>query len=132
MPTTDPIADMLTRIRNANSAVHEQVDVPASKLKEQIAKVLLREGYITSYQVASTGAQGVIHIKLKYGPDNEAVINGLRRISRPGLRVYVGANDIPRIYGGLGTVVMSTPKGVITGKQARKLGVGGEVLAYVW
>ncbi len=132
MPTTDPIADMLTRIRNANSAVHDQVDIPASKLKEQIAKVLKREGYIKDYSVFQTKVQGVIRIFLKYGPDRERVINGLKRISRPGLRVYVNANDIPRVFGGLGTVLMSTPKGVVTGKQAQRLNVGGEVLAYVW
>lgn len=132
MPTTDPIADMLTRIRNANSAVHDQVDIPASKLKEQVAKVLKREGFIKDFQVIQTGVQGVIRVILKYGPDNERVINGIKRISTPGLRVYVGSAEIPSIFGGLGTVVMSTPKGVITGKQARKLGVGGEVLAYVW
>lgn len=132
MPTTDPIADMLTRIRNANSAVHDQVDIPASKVKEQIARVLKREGFIKDFQVIQTGVQGVIRVFLKYGTDRERVINGIKRISRPGLRVYVGSTEIPRIFGGLGTVVMSTPKGVVTGKQARKLGVGGEVVAYVW
>lgn len=132
MPTTDPIADMLTRIRNANSAVHDQVDIPASKLKEQIAKVLKREGFIKDFQVIQTGVQGVIRVFLKYGPERERVINGIKRISRPGLRVYVGTEEIPRIFGGLGTVVMSTPKGVLTGKQARRMGIGGEVLAYVW
>lgn len=132
MPTTDPIADMLTRIRNANTAVHDQVDIPASKLKEQIARVLKREGFIKDFQVIQTGVQGVIRVFLKYGPDRERVINGIKRVSRPGLRVYVGKEEIPRIFGGLGTVVMSTPKGVVTGKQARRLGMGGEVLAYVW
>ncbi|NMA27509.1 MAG: 30S ribosomal protein S8 [Burkholderiales bacterium] len=132
MPTTDPIADMLTRIRNANSAVHDQVDIPASKLKEQIAKVLKREGFIKDFQVIQTGVQGVIRVFLKYGPERERVINGIKRVSRPGLRVYVGTEEIPRIFGGLGTVVMSTPKGVLTGKQARRMGIGGEVLAYVW
>ena len=132
MPTTDPIADMLTRIRNANTAVHDQVDIPASKLKEQIARVLKREGFIKDFQVIQTGVQGVIRIFLKYGPDRERVINGIKRVSRPGLRVYVGNEEIPRIFGGLGTVVMSTPKGVVTGKQARRMGIGGEVLAYVW
>ncbi len=132
MPTTDPIADMLTRIRNANTAVHDQVDIPASKLKEQIARVLKREGFIKDFQVIQTGVQGVIRIFLKYGPDRERVINGIKRVSRPGLRVYVGTEEIPRIFGGLGTVVMSTPKGVLTGKQARRMGIGGEVLAYVW
>lgn len=132
MPTTDPIADMLTRIRNANTAVHDQVDIPASKLKEQIARVLKREGFIKDFQVIQTGVQGVIRVFLKYGPDRERVINGIKRVSRPGLRVYVGTEEIPRIFGGLGTVVMSTPKGVLTGKQARRMGIGGEVLAYVW
>ena len=132
MPTTDPIADMLTRIRNANSAVHDQVDIPASKIKEQIAKVLKREGFIKDFQVIQTGVQGVIRVFLKYGPERERVINGIKRVSRPGLRVYVGTEEIPRIFGGLGTVVMSTPKGVLTGKQARRMGIGGEVLAYVW
>ena len=132
MPTTDPIADMLTRIRNANSAVHDQVDIPASKLKEQIAKVLKREGFIKDFQVIQTGVQGVIRVFLKYGPERERVINGIKRVSRPGLRVYVGTEEIPRIFGGLGTVVMSTPKGVLTGKQARRMGIGGEVLAHVW
>lgn len=132
MPTTDPIADMLTRIRNANSAVHDQVDIPASKLKEQIAKVLKREGYIKDFQVVQTGVQGVIRVFMKYGPDREPVINGIKRVSRPGLRVYVGSSEIPRVFGGFGVVVMSTPKGVVTGKQARRLGVGGEVVAYIW
>lgn len=132
MPTTDPIADMLTRIRNANSAVHDQVDIPASKLKEQIAKVLKREGYIKDFQVVQTGVQGVLRVFMKYGPDREPVINGIKRVSRPGLRVYVGSSEIPRVFGGLGVVVMSTPKGVVTGKQARRLGVGGEVVAYIW
>jgi small subunit ribosomal protein S8 len=108
------------------------VDIPASKLKEQIARVLKREGFIKDFQVIQTGVQGVIRIFLKYGPDRERVINGIKRVSRPGLRVYVGTEEIPRIFGGLGTVVMSTPKGVLTGKQARRMGIGGEVLAYVW
>lgn len=132
MPTTDPIADMLTRIRNANAAVHEQVDIPSSKLKQQIAQLLKREGFIKDFQIIKTKVQDNIRIFLKYGPDRERVINGLKRISKPGLRVYVAANEIPRIFGGLGTVVMSTPKGVITGKQAQRENVGGEVLAYVW
>ncbi len=132
MAVTDPIADMLTRIRNANTAYHEHVDIPASKIKEQIADVLKKEGYIKEYQVINTGAQGVIRIFLKYGENKEKVINGLKRISKPGLRVYVGRHEIPRIFGGLGTVILTTPKGVMTGKQAKKKGVGGEVLAYVW
>lgn len=129
---TDPIADMLTRIRNANVAYHEQVDVPASKIKEQIARVLKREGFVKDFQVINTGAQGVIRLFLKYGTNRERVISGLKRISTPGLRVYVGKHEIPRIFGGLGVVILSTPRGVVTGKQAKKLDVGGEVLAYVW
>jgi small subunit ribosomal protein S8 len=123
---------MLTRIRNANTAYHEQVDVPASKIKEQLARVLKREGFVKDFQVINTGVQGVIRLFLKYGPNRERVISGMRRISTPGLRVYVGKREIPRIFGGLGVVVLSTPRGVVTGKQAKKLDVGGEVLAYVW
>lgn len=132
MPVTDPVADMLTRIRNANTAFLDQVDIPASKIKEQIARVLKKEGFIKEYQVISTGVQGVIRVFLKYGAEKERVITGLKRISKPGLRVYVDQEGIPKIFGGLGTVIMTTPKGVMTGKQARKKGVGGEVLAYVW
>jgi small subunit ribosomal protein S8 len=132
MALTDPIADMLTRIRNANTAYHEHVDIPSSKIKEQMAKVLKKEGYIKDYQVINTGVQGVIRVFMKYGPEKERVITGIKRISKPGLRVYVGKHEIPRILGGLGTVVMTTPKGLLTGKQAQKKGVGGEVLAYVW
>jgi small subunit ribosomal protein S8 len=129
---TDPIADMLTRIRNANVAYHEQVDVPASKIKEQIARVLKREGFVKDFQVINTGVQGVIRLFLRYGPGRERVISGIKRISTPGLRVYVGRHEIPRIFGGLGVVILSTPRGVVTGKQAKKLEVGGEVIAYVW
>jgi small subunit ribosomal protein S8 len=132
MTVTDPIADMLTRIRNANTAFFEQVDIPASKMKEQLAKVLKKEGFIKDYQFINTGVQGVIRVFLKYGPNRERVITGLKRISKPGLRVYVGKNEVPRIFGGLGTVIITTPKGVMTGKQAKKKGCGGEVLAYVW
>jgi small subunit ribosomal protein S8 len=132
MATTDPIADMLTRIRNANTAYHEHVDIPSSRIKEQMAKVLKKEGYIKDYQVINTGVQGVIRVFMKYGPEKERVITGIKRISKPGLRVYVGKHEIPRILGGLGTVVMTTPKGLLTGKQAKIKGVGGEVLAYVW
>ncbi len=132
MTLTDPIADMLTRVRNANTAYHEQVDIPASKIKEQLAKVLKKEGFIRDYQVINTGVQGVIRVFMKYGSTRERVITGLKRISKPGLRVYVGKNDVPRIFGGLGTVIMTTPRGLMTGKQAKKKGVGGEVLAYVW
>jgi small subunit ribosomal protein S8 len=132
MAVTDPIADMLTRVRNANKAHHEQVDVPASRIKEQLAKVLKKEGFIKDYQVINTGVQGVIRMFLKYGPEREKVITGIKRISKPGLRVYVGKHEVPRIFGGLGTVILTTPKGVMTGKQAKKKGVGGEVLAYIW
>lgn len=129
---TDPIADMLTRIRNANIAYHEQVDVPASKIKEQIARVLKREGFVKDFQVINTGVQGIIRLFLRYGTNRERVISGIKRISTPGLRVYVGKHEIPRIFGGLGVVILSTPRGVVTGKQAKKMEVGGEVIAYVW
>ena len=129
---TDPIADMLTRIRNANTAFHEQVDVPASKVKEQIARVLKKEGFVKDFQTIHTGAQGVIRLFLKYGPNRERVITGLKRVSKPGLRVYVGKERVPRIYGGLGVVVVSTPRGIVTGKRAKEMGVGGELLAYIW
>jgi small subunit ribosomal protein S8 len=132
MTITDPIADMLTRIRNANTAFLEQVDIPASRLKEQIAKVLKKEGFIKDYQMINAEVQGVLRVFMRYGADKEKVITGLKRISKPGLRVYVGKDEIPRIFGGLGTVILTTPKGVMTGKQARKKGLGGEVLAYVW
>lgn len=132
MVTTDPIADMLTRIRNANVSLHEQVDVPLSKMKERVAKVLKREGFIKDYQVIQTGPQGVLRIAMKYTQDRSRVINGLTRVSKPGLRRYVGSGEIPNLYGGMGVVVLSTPKGVMTGRKARKQGVGGEVLAYVW
>jgi small subunit ribosomal protein S8 len=123
---------MLTRIRNANTAFHEQVDVPASKVKEQIARVLKKEGFVKDFQVIHTGAQGVIRLFLKYGPNRERVIGGLKRISRPGLRVYTSKDRVPRIFGGLGVVVVSTPRGIVTGKRAKEMGVGGELLAYVW
>lgn len=132
MTTTDPIADMLTRVRNATHAKHAQCDIPASKVKEQIAKVLKGEGFIKDYQVLNTGVQGVIRITLKYTNEREDVIGGLKRISRPGLRKYCGATEIPTIYGGMGTVIMSTPQGIMTGRKARKQNVGGEILAYVW
>ena len=132
MVTTDPIADMLTRIRNANKSLHEQVDVPASKMKERIAKVLKREGFIKDYQLIQAGVQGVLRIAMKYTQERYPVINGLTRVSKPGLRRYVGKDEIPNLYGGMGVVIMSTPKGVMTGRKARKQGVGGEVLAYVW
>ena len=131
MQITDPIADMLTRIRNANNAKHETVDVPASKLKLSIAKILMEEGYIKSYQFIENGNQGVIKITLKY-LGKEKVITGLRRVSKPGLRMYVGADELPKVLRGLGIAIVSTSKGVMTDKQARKEHVGGEVLAFVW
>ncbi len=132
MQITDPVADMLTRIRNANSAKHDSVDVPASNLKKSIAQILLDEGYIKAFQVVSDGAQGVIHITLKYLPGKEKVISGLRRVSKPGLRVYAGADELPRVLKGLGVAIISTSKGVMTDKKARASHVGGEVLAFVW
>ena len=131
MHITDPIADMLTRIRNANSARHDTVDVPASNMKKSIAQILLDEGYIKSYQIVDDGTQGVIHITLKYN-GKDKVITGLRRVSKPGLRVYVGADELPRVLRGLGIAIVSTSKGVMTDKEARKAHVGGEVLAFVW
>lgn len=132
MVMTDPIADMLTRIRNANMVYHETVDVPASNLKKELARILKEEGFIRDYRVIDDGKQGVIRLYLKYGANRERVIQGLKRISRPGRRVYAGRDQIPRVLGGLGIAVLSTSKGVMTDKQARKLGVGGEVLCYVW
>ena len=133
MTMSDPIADMLTRIRNANTAKHDTVDVPASKMKLAIANILLDEGYIAKYDLVEDGHFQTIHITLKYGADkNEKVITGRKRISKPGLRVYANTEDIPRALGGLGTAIISTNKGVVTDKEARKLGVGGEVLCFVW
>ena len=132
MQITDPVADMLTRIRNANTAKHESVDVPASNLKKAIAKILLDEGYIKSYEVVKDGTQGVIRIQLKYLAGKEKVISGLRRVSKPGLRVYAGADELPRVLKGLGIAIISTSKGVMTDKAARANHVGGEVLAFVW
>ena len=132
MQITDPVADMLTRIRNANSAKHESVDVPASNLKKAIAQILLDEGYIKSFQVIEDGTQGVIRIALKYLPGKEKVITGLRRVSKPGLRVYAGADELPRVLKGLGIAIISTSKGVMTDRAARAKHVGGEVLAFVW
>ena len=133
MTISDPIADMLTRIRNANTAKHDTVDVPASKMKLAIANILVDEGYIAKYDLVEDGAFKTIHITLKYGADkNEKVISGLKRISKPGLRVYANTEDIPKVLGGLGTAIISTNKGVVTDKEARKLGVGGEVLCFVW
>ena len=132
MQITDSVADMLTRIRNANSAKHETVDVPASKLKEGIAKILLDEGYIKSYQKIEDDQQGVIRIALKYGQGKERVITDLKRISKPGLRVYAGKDELPRVYKGLGIAIISTSKGLMTDKKAREAQVGGEVLAFIW
>ena len=133
MTMSDPIADMLTRIRNANTAKHDTGDVPASKMKLAIAEILLNEGYIAKYDVIEEGAFKTIHITLKYGADkNEKIITGLKRISKPGLRVYAGSQEIPKVLGGLGVAILSTNQGVITDKEARKLHVGGEVLAFVW
>ena len=132
MQITDPVADMLTRIRNANTAKHESVDVPASNLKKAIAKILLDEGYIKSYEVVEDGTQGVIRIQPKYLAGKEKVISGLRRVSKPGLRVYAGADELPRVLKGLGIAIISTSKGVMTDKAARANHVGGEVLAFVW
>jgi small subunit ribosomal protein S8 len=132
MQITDPIADMLTRIRNANAAKHETVNVPASKLKKAIAQILLEEGYIKSYQVVEDGPQGTIKITLKYLGNKEKVITGLRRVSKPGLRVYAGADELPQVLRGLGIAIISTSKGVMTDKKARENHVGGEVLAFVW
>ena len=133
MVMTDPIADMLTRIRNANTAKHDTVDVPASKMKIAIADILVDEGYIAKYDLVEDGSFKTLHITLKYGVDkNEKVISGIKRISKPGLRVYANTEDIPRVLGGLGIAILSTNKGVVTDKEARKLGVGGEVLCFVW
>ena len=130
---TDPIADMLTRIRNANTAKHDTVDVPSSKMKLAIAKILLDEGYIKSYDLVDNGNFKDIHITLKYGKDkNEKIISGLQRISKPGLRVYASKEELPKVLGGPGVAIISTNQGVVTDKEARKLGVGGEVLAFVW
>ncbi len=133
MHITDPIADMLTRIRNANNAKHDSVDVPASNMKKSIAQILLDEGYIKNYQIIDDGTQGVIRITLKYNqPNKEKVITGLRRVSKPGLRVYAGADELPRVIKGLGIAIVSTSKGVMTDKAARAAHVGGEVLAFIW
>ena len=132
MQITDPIADMLTRIRNANNAKHDTVDVPASNMKKAIAQILLDEGYIKNFQLIDDGTQGVIRIALKYNAGKEKVLSGLRRVSKPGLRVYAGADELPRVLRGLGTAIVSTSKGVMTDKKAREAHVGGEVLAFIW
>ena len=133
MSMSDPIADMLTRIRNGNTAKHDTVDVPASIMKKAIADILTNEGYIKGYEVIEDGVKSTMRITLKYGADkNEKVITGIKRISKPGLRVYAGKNEIPTVLGGLGIAILSTNKGIVTDKEARKLQVGGEVLAFVW
>ena len=132
MQITDPVADMLTRIRNASSAKHETVDVPASNLKKAIAQILLEEGYIKSYEVVDNGNQGNIHISLKYVGKKQSAISGLKRVSKPGLRIYAGADELPKVLKGLGIAIVSTSKGVMTDKKARELHIGGEVLAFVW
>ncbi|MDR3552622.1 MAG: 30S ribosomal protein S8 [Clostridia bacterium] len=132
MQLTDTIADMITRIRNANSAKHDTVDVPASNMKKAIAQILLDEGYIRNYQVIEDNKQGIIRINLRYGPNKSQVITGLRRVSKPGLRIYANCEDMPKVMKGLGVAIVSTSKGVMTDRQARKENVGGEVLAFVW
>ena len=132
MQITDAIADMLTRIRNANSAKHDSVKIPASNMKKAIAQILVDEGYIKSFTVEEDGKQGVLDIQLKYGPNKSQVITGLRRVSKPGLRIYTNVEDMPKVMKGLGIAILSTPKGVMTDKDARKANVGGEVLAFVW
>jgi len=132
MSMTDPIADMLTRIRNANTVGHPTVDVPASKIKKSIAGILLEEGYIDNFEVIDDGKQGNIKITMKYGAHKERVISGIKRISKPGLKVYAKADEVPKVLGGLGIAIISTSKGVISDKEARKLGIGGEVICYVW
>jgi len=129
---TDPIADMLTRIRNSNTARHDRVDVPGSKIKRSIADILKREGYIRDYAWIDDGRQGVIRVYLKYGPTRESVINGLKRISKPGLRVYAKKEDVPRVLGGLGIAILSTPGGIVSDREARTKGVGGEIICYIW
>lgn len=132
MTMTDPIADMLTRIRNANTVGHETVDIPASRMKKSIAGILTEEGYIKGFDVIEDNKQGTIRVQMKYGPDKERVITGIKKISKPGLKVYAKADEVPRVLGGLGIAIISTSNGVISDKEARKLGVGGEVVCYVW
>ena len=132
MTMTDPIADMLTRIRNANTVGPDTVDIPASRMKKSIAGILTEEGYIKGFDVIDDNKQGTIRVQMKYGPDKERVITGIKKISKPGLKVYAKANEVPRVLGGLGIAIISTSNGVISDKEARKLGVGGEVVCYVW
>jgi small subunit ribosomal protein S8 len=132
MHITDPIADMLTRIRNANSAKHDTVDIPASNMKKAIAQILVDEGYLKNYKLIEDGKQGIIRITLKYGEGKSQVITGLRRVSKPGLRIYSNVEDMPKVMKGLGIAIVSTSKGIMTDREARKLNVGGEVLAFIW
>src|SRR5699024_2559582 len=132
MVMTDPIADMLTRIRNANMVRHDKLEIPASTMKKAIADILKREGYVRDYEFVEDNKQGVLRVFLKYGPSDERVISGLKRISKPGLRVYVKANEVPRVLNGLGTAIVSTSKGVLSDKEARSQAVGGEIVAYIW
>ena len=132
MTMTDPIADMLTRIRNANTAMHESVEIPASKMKKSIAEILKNEGYINGYEILEGNTQGIIKVEMKYGAGKQRVISGIKRISKPGLKVYAKAGDIPKVLGGLGIAIISTSSGIITDKEARKLGVGGEVICHIW
>jgi small subunit ribosomal protein S8 len=132
MVMTDPVADFLTRIRNGNMVMHETVEAPSSKMKVSIAEILKEEGYIKDYEYIQDGKQGIIRVYLKYGPNKEKVITGIKRISKPGLRVYVKKDEIPKVLGGLGTAVISTSKGLMTDKKARKTGLGGEVICYIW
>lgn len=132
MTMTDPVADLLTRIRNANNAFHEKVDLPASKLKEEVVKILKKEGFINDYKFIESRSQGILRVYLKYTAHRERVISGLKRVSKPSLRTYVPCAKLPRVMGGLGVVILSTSRGVMTDKEARKVGVGGEILCYVW
>ena len=132
MAVTDPIADLLTRIRNANAALHPKVEIPASKMKTAILEILVQEGFVKGFEVLEDGKQGVLDVSLKYGPNGERVISGIKRISKPGLRIYAKSSELPRVLGGLGIAIISTSKGVVTDKVARKEGLGGEVIAYVW
>ena len=132
MAMSDPVADMLTRIRNANVVYHEKVDIPSSKMKRALAEIMKNEGYIRDYQVINDDKQGVLRVYLKYGPSRQRVISGLRRISKPGLRIYVRKDDLPRVLGGLGVAVVSTTSGLMSDRQARAAGLGGEVICYIW
>ena len=132
MTMTDPVADMLTRIRNANIAGHATVDIPASKIKKNIAEILVKEGYIKGYEIVEGETQDTIRVAMKYGPDKAKVITGIKKISKPGLKVYAKADEVPKVLGGLGIAIISTSSGLVTDKEARKLGVGGEVICYVW